>query len=226
MDRQILLRKIMGVGDKVHRLQQDITALQYIDAVNFPDNYYDISYKAAIQSEYIVQKLRRLIFETTNTSKVEYLTQASIFLDICIREVNGIVEIILPCLIPKRKSKPTEFLSEPFYAAMSQFISSRQLPFERFEDCVICITHVYDKSLFNKRRIRDHDNLEIKGIIDVINLFMLIDDSGNRCDIYNSSEVADSDTTRISVMKKDMFPEWIYNHISTHKTISRNSEIS
>jgi len=226
MDRQILLRKIMGVSDKVHRLQQDITALQYIDVASFPDNYHDISYKAAIQSEYIVQKLRRLIFETTNTSKVEYLTQAAISLDISIKEVDGTVEIVLPCLIPKRKSKPTEFLSEPFYAAMSQFISSIQLPFERFEDCVICITHVYDKSLFNKRRIRDHNNLEIKGIIDVINLFMLIDDSGNRCDIYNSSEVADSDTTRISVMKKDMFPEWIYNHISTRKTISQNSEFS
>jgi len=38
MDRQVLLRKIMGVGDEIRRLQQDIIALQSIDIVNYPEN--------------------------------------------------------------------------------------------------------------------------------------------------------------------------------------------
>ena len=66
MDRQVLLRRIMSTGDEIRRLQQDITALQSIDIVNYPENYSNLSQQAMIRSEYINRKLRELVYSTTN----------------------------------------------------------------------------------------------------------------------------------------------------------------
>ena len=222
MERQVLLRKIMGIGDEVRRLGQDIVALQSVDIVDYPDNYSQLSYGAAIRGENIIQKLRRLVYETTNIQKVEYLTDAANALGISVTENDRTVEIVLPCLIPKRKNKSNDFIADPLFGSLTQFICNRQQPFEKFEHCVICITHVYDKALMSRRRIRDHDNMEIKGIIDVINLFLLTDDTGGLCDIYSASEIADDDFTKITIVGKDMFPEWILRHKNSLKNISQN----
>ena len=215
MDKQALLRKIMGASDEIRRLQQDIIALQSIDIVNYPENYSSLSQQAAIRCEFITHKLRELVYGTTNIPKADYLKYATDNMGICIScSDDGIIGITIPCFIPHRRKKQTGLITEPLFAALAQFISSQspELPFERFNHCVICINHVYDKAMFEKGHKRDHDNIEIKGIIDVINTFLLTDDNGCLCDIYSTSELDSRDYTQISVMKKDMFPEWVQRH--------------
>ena len=224
MDRQVLLRKIMGIGDEIRRLEQDIIALQSIDIVEYPDNYSSLSQQAAIRGEYLVRKLRELIIGTTNISKAEYMEGAADDIGIVIeKDDDGIVEIMLPCLIPHRRKRSIGFITDPLFAALERFTASHPpgQPFVRFNHCVICITHVYDKKLYGKERKRDHDNIETKAIIDVINTFILSDDSGNLCDIYENSEFSDGDFTVISIMKKDMFPAWILRHTNRPKTLSQ-----
>ena len=252
MDRQVLLRKIMGAGDEVRRLQQDLIALQSIDIVNYPENYSGLCHQTAIRSEYITHKLRGLVYGTTNTTMADYLAGAADSIGICVTEDDyGVVEITIPCLIPHRRKKSTGFIADPLYVVLDRFVSEKSshekstihsentepagkssmkssiMPsdvlFKRFKHCVICIMHVYDKELYDKGRKRDHDNIEIKGIIDVINTFLLTDDTGNLCDIYNTSEFSDKDFTRISIMKKDVFPEWILRHRNQPKTPSQIS---
>ena len=209
----MLLRKIMKIGDEIRRLEQDVAGLQSVDIVSYPENYNSLSMQAAISSEFICRKLRELVFSTTNISLDELMCSVADAMDIKIElGCNGIVNITIPCLIPGRKKKSIEFITAPLYAALDRFALEQEQtenPLERFENCVICITHVYDSSLYDKRRKRDHDNVETKGIVDIINSFLLTDDSQNFCDIYNTSEVSDADYTRISIMKKDMFPKWI-----------------
>ena len=72
-----------------------------------------------------------------------------------------------------------------------------------------------------KGRERDHGNIEIRGIIDTINTFLLTDDTGILCDIFNAGELSDEDCTRISIMKKDMFPKWVFGYRNHDKTISK-----
>ena len=211
MDRQVLLRKIMDTGDEVRRLEQDLIALQSVDIVGYPENYSSISKQAVIKSEYIAKKLRELVYSTTNVGWAELLAGSADSLGIVVDYNGGIVSITIPCLIPGRKKKPTDLITAPLCAALEKFITKMppDRPFERFTDCVICITHVYDKTLFGKGRKRDHDNIETKGIIDVINTFLLTDDDGFLCNIYNNSEFSQMDCTRISIMEKDMFHGWI-----------------
>jgi hypothetical protein len=215
MDRQVLLRKIMSAGDEVRRLQQDLIALQSIDIVDYPENYSNLSRQAALRGETVARKLRGLVYSTTNISKTEYLESAADSIGICVKSrAFGIVEITIPGLIPHRRKKQSSLITEPLFAALSRFVTGHppEAPFERFGQCVICITHFYDKSLFGKARSRDHDNVDTKGIIDVINTFLMSDDSGNLCDIYNSGELSDEDFTRISIVKKDIFPYWVLGH--------------
>ena len=214
MTRQVLLRKIMSAGDDIRRLEQGITALQSVDVVEYPENYSALSREAAIRGEIITQKLRRLIYETTDSTKQEYDVCAANALGISIKEESGMIEITMPCLLPKRKKICAGYITDPLYAALSDFVSQRPIEktFERFGKCIICVTHIYDKVLGIKGRVRDHDNIELKGILDVINAFLLTDDSGDLCDIYNTSTISDDDKTLITIMNRDMFPAWILQH--------------
>jgi len=213
----------MGAGDEIRRLQQDIIALQSIDIVDYPENYSSLSQQAAIRCEFITHKLRRLIYSTTNISWQELLVNVADELGICVTDDDGIINITIPCLMPHRRKKQMGLITAPLSAALERFILEKPPDscFERFEHCVICITHVYDKILYGKGRKRDHDNIEVKGIIDAINTFLLTDDNESLCDIYSSSELSDQDITRISIMKRDMFPGWVLRYKSGSKNYPR-----
>ena len=175
------------------------------DIQRYPDNYEVLSTDAALRAENIACRLRHLIYSTTSIKKEEYLTSAAVMQGIKVDENDGVLEITLPCLLPKRKQRQsTEYLLDPFTAAMSQYARSRPLP--RLQHCVVCFSHVYCQDL-PKRRIRDYDNLELKQFLDVAASFILTDDSGLLCDAYNTTELGEADCTRISIMDSAHFPE-------------------
>ena len=166
-----------------------------------------LSTDAALRAENIACRLRHLIYSTTNIKKEEYLTSAAVMQGINVEKKGDVLEITLPCLLPKRKQRQsTEYLLDPFTAAMSQYARGHPLP--RLQHCVVCFSHVYCQDL-PKRRVRDYDNLELKQFLDVAASFILTDDSGLLCDAYNTTELGETDCTRISIMDSAHFPEWL-----------------
>jgi len=221
----MLSNAIKQIERECARLEQDITALQNIDVNDDPEEFNRLYYQAVMRSEFLVLKLRQFLYDTTDIQPDEYLEKAADTLGITIScNEGGIVDITLPNLMPTRKYKATDVILAPLYVILKKFVADRshKSPFKRFEHCAICITNVYDKSLLKKQRIRDPDNIEIKGIIDVINTFLLVDDSGNLCTYVNASEISDNNFTRISIMKSDMLPAWILRHQNRLKTMSQN----
>lgn len=127
--------------------------------------------------------------------KSEYLTSAGVVQDIRISEKDGVLNIFLPRLMPRRKGrKNSEFLTDPLYFTLSQYADSHELP--KFQHCVICFSHIYSKEL-PLSRVRDYDNLELKQLLDVIAAFVMEDDSGLLCDAYNTTELGEQDCTCI-----------------------------
>jgi hypothetical protein len=48
----------------------------------------------------------------------------------------------------------------------------------------------------------------------------MVDDTGLLCDAYNTTELGESDCTRITVMGKEAFGEWLEKRKNSIKSIS------
>ena len=51
--------------------------------------------------------------------------------------------------------------------------------------------------------------MEMKHILNIISSFFMTDDSGLLCDVFNTTELGESDCTRIYVMPQNILPEFI-----------------
>lgn len=217
MDKEILSKKISSILSDIARLTNALYAMNTTDIQRHPDNYEALSIDAALRAEQITCRLRHLIYATTSLKKEEYLNSAAVMQGITIEHKDGVVEITLPCLLPKRKQRQSaEFLLDSFTAALSQYAKSHTMP--RFQHCVVCFSHVYCKSL-PRRRIRDYDNLELKQFLDVAASFMLTDDTGLLCDAYNTTELGEVDCTRIFIMDSKVFSSWLDSRENTLRSI-------
>ena len=218
MNRAIISQRITSILAEIERLNNALYAMNTTDIQRYPDNYEVLSTDAALRAERITCRLRHLIYATTSIKKEEYLRSAETMQGIEISENDGILEIKLPCLLPKRRQRQsTEFLLDPFTSALSDYAAHHTMP--QFQHCVVCFSHIYAQEL-PERRIRDYDNLELKQLLDVISTFVMEDDTGLLCDAYNTTEIGENDCTRITVMDKNRFSEWLKKREKSLKSIS------
>ena len=133
--------------------------------------------------------------------------------DMAAQSLSSYMGYATPGLLPKRKTRQSsEFLLDPFNAALGRYVQEHPVP--RFRHCAVCFCSVYDRAL-PKRRIRDYDNLELKQLLDVAAAYLLVDDSGLLCDTYNTTELGDTDCTRIVIMESTRFPAWMNERQAT-----------
>ena len=218
MDKTNISRRIGSIKTDITKLSNTLCAIEHTDMENYPDNYAMIATDAALRSELIACRMRHLLYGSTPTRKETYLASAGVVQGIRIKVRDGVLEVTLPCLLPKRKQRQsTEFLIDPLYFTLSQYSDSNRLP--KFQQCVVCFSHVYSEKFYN-RRVRDYDNLELKQLLDVLSTFIMEDDTGLLVDAYNTTEIGETDCTRISVMGKERFQKWLAERENSLKTIS------
>lgn len=218
MDKTNISRRIGSIKTDITKLSNTLCAIEHTDMENYPDNYAMMATDAALRSELIACRMRHLLYGSTPTRKETYLASAGVVQGIRIKVRDGVLEVILPCLLPKRKQRQsTEFLIDPLYFTLSQYSDSNRLP--KFQQCVVCFSHVYSEK-FHNRRVRDYDNLELKQLLDVLSTFIMEDDTGLLVDAYNTTEIGETDCTRISVMGKERFQKWLAERENSLKTIS------
>ena len=207
MEEDYMAKRISSILEEQERLSQTVQAMRKTDIRRYPGNYRVLSSEAARRSEQITCRLRHMVYETTDMDKTEYLLSAADAQGVQIQRRSGVLEITLPGLVPKRRRRQNpEFLLDPFTAAMSRFVEEHDVP--RYEHCVVCFAHVYDRKL-SRYRVRDYDNLELKQLLDVATSFVMLDDSGLLCDAYYTTELGESDCTRMFIMDSRHFPAWL-----------------
>lgn len=218
MDKNMLSQRIASIQVEIGRLNSALYAMDTTNLQRYPDNYKVLSTDAALRAERIACRLRHLIYTSTSIKKEEYLTSAAVMQGVVVSYEDSLLEITLPCLLPKRqKRQSSEFLIDPIHAALSQYAKSHPMP--QFQHCVVCFSHVYCQEL-PERRVRDYDNLELKQLLDVVASFIMVDDSGLLCDAYNTTELGETDCTRISIMPQSRFPTWLAEREKRLKSIS------
>ena len=207
MEEDYMAKRISSILEEQERLSHTVQAMRKTDIRRYPGNYRVLSSEAARRSEQITCRLRHMVYETTDMDKTEYLLSAADAQGVQIQRRGGVLEITLPGLVPKRRRRQNpEFLLDPFIAAMSRFVEEHDVP--RYEHCVVCFAHVYDRKL-SRYRVRDYDNLELKQLLDVATSFVMLDDSGLLCDAYYTTELGESDCTRMFIMDSRHFPVWL-----------------
>jgi hypothetical protein len=222
MERKIITKRIEEITSDISRLSNALYAMDTTDIQRHPDNYEILSTEAALCGEKITCRLRNLLYASTTITKEDYLISAGLIHGINIKYENGIFEITLPCLLPKRKHRQgSEFLIDPLYSTLEQYAEKNKLP--KFKYCVVCFSHIYNRDL-PSRRIRDYDNLELKKFLDTISTFIMVDDCGLYCDAYNTTEFGDTDCTKVSVMKRNSFPDWLAERKNNMESITDFAE--
>lgn len=155
MDRKLISRRIGSILDDISRLSNALYAMDTTDIQRYPDNYEILSTDAALRAERIACRLRHLIYSSTSIQKGEYLQSASVAQGISIAYENGVLEVTLPGLLPKRRQRQSsEFLLDPLYFALEQYAKEQPLP--HYRNCVVCFAQVYRLGVRAKNRLLDN----------------------------------------------------------------------
>lgn len=112
----------------------------------------------------------------------------------------------LPALLPKKESGSPSYLRDMLYPAMRRFFAGK-LP-HIYSDCVLIFRHIYDRNR-PERSYRDHDNIELNMVVDIVALYLLPDDAPLRCAHYYCSAGGDTDRTEIYAVPCDSLPDWL-----------------
>ena len=207
MDRYTLSSRLSRIEEEIPKLTNTISAMKITDTGTYGKNYEELSLDAAQRAERIACSLRNLIFATNLVSKPVLMDTVAKAQGITITHSSDRVVITLPGLMPKRTKRiNTTFLTDPLHASLDAYTRGHTLP--HFTDCVVCFSHIFDRSL-STRRIRDYDNLECKQLLDTVASFLMTDDSGLFCDAYHTTELGSKDCTILTIMEKSAFPEWL-----------------
>ena len=123
---------------------------------------------------------------------------------------EGWLLISLPVILPRRGEKDrARFLDEPLRAAIRCYCQDRALP--KFQACVLVYEQIYDAA-YPRRRVTDHDNLELKHCQDVLEAAFLANDTASLCSVFQCSHPGEEVGTRIWILTPEQFEIWLGKH--------------
>mgnify|MGYP001076533973 CR=1 FL=1 len=187
--------------------------------------FMDCVMEASFMAERLAGGLRRLVIENCLWKRErEAYGQGIVKLHgIRVGYESRILKVELPGLLPHRKSKYTDYLYKPVILALESWCIRRQEQREevpQFERAAVCFLHVYDRKQ-SVARVRDHDNIEEKQMVDALGMFFLVSDGGLYLDTFHTSLLGEEDRTCLFLMDQKEFPQWIHR-LEGDRKISKN----
>ena len=169
---------------------------------------YEIAMRMADVAERTVLLARALPAYTGNPlagSEIQNLIDVSIRIEIGFTE-QGWFTIRIPLLLPKKEDGSADYVRSFLYPAMQRFFHNKEPV--RYGGCVLIYRHV--SSLYRpERKRRDHDNIEINMVSDIIALYVMEDDAPSLCSHYYCSAAAEEERTEVYVIPKTDFSAWL-----------------
>ena len=211
MDRKILNERIQNLENELPKISNLLFSMKLANTDEYPSNYNQLCLEVSRHAEKMACNLRSLYYSANLVSTPEVLSNAASAQGIAVVEKDGIMEISIPALLPKRDSRFSyrtnyNFLAEPLRYALEEYC--RLHPYSRFGQCVICFHHQYENTT-HSRFIRDYDNQECKQIQDIIAACLLTDDTALLCDVFHTISFGPKDCTTILLMTRDKLPGWL-----------------
>lgn len=124
---------------------------------------------------------------------------------------NGILRIEIPELLPDKvkqwESGEYNRIYHKYLPAFQNFFSKGRFPIYESK-AVICIYSYYE----NETQLKDHDNFEVKPIIDILSAFLLPDDSPKWCANFMDYRMGEKCYTEIYVVPYSIFGDFFENN--------------
>ena len=120
--------------------------------------------------------------------------------------LHGWFYVKIPALLPKKGSGSADYIRSILYPAMRSFFADREPV--RYADCILAFRHIYDRNRPDRRK-RDHDNIEINMVTDIIAMYVLSDDNPDVCSVFQTSSEGSENITEIYVVPRADFPAWL-----------------
>ena len=119
---------------------------------------------------------------------------------------EGWFSVRLPMLLPKKEQGSADYVRSILFPVMQRFFQGKAPC--RFKDCVLIYRHVYSRDRPERQR-RDHDNIEINMVSDIVALYTMLDDAPARCRHYYCSAESNSERTEVYVVPSEEFIQWL-----------------
>lgn len=119
---------------------------------------------------------------------------------------QGWFSLQMPMLLPNKEQGDVDYVRTMLHPFLRRFFAVNP-PFY-LASCVVAFRHVYADTR-PEREYRDHDNIELNMVVDMLALYTMKDDGALLCRHYYCSAAGDSDRTEVYVVPNRAFPAWL-----------------
>lgn len=209
MDKKHTFLKTLDKTDAaIERLEEQSVIVRWLYEAGDYEGAYDQALKMEECAEKMVLMTRSLPAYTgapAAVADVEKIMVRSIPVEIGFTVENWFV-VRIPALLPKKAGGSADYVRSFLYPAMRYFFLGKEPV--RYGECVLVYRHIYDESR-PERKKRDHDNIEINMVSDIIAMYVMPDDGPFVCSHYYCSASGNRDITEIYVVPKNEFVQWL-----------------
>jgi len=165
------------------------------------------THETLIRSEALTESVRNFVSRVLSPPELEVATAIlDKHKDITITAHDiGAICIGFPGLLPHRKHRDRGFITVPLARALKKYVSEHP-NFDRKTKAEVCIVHTYGRNRVHFAR--DHDNIEMKAVMDTIATYLLAGDSCWHINLHHYGDVGDSDYTSIYIVPPNRFLDW------------------
>ena len=117
------------------------------------------------------------------------------------------MKITIPALLPKKETGGVEYIRDSLNEALNKYFKNKEKNIYS-EPVILIFNHIYSK-WYNGRRFRDHDNIEINAVADLITLNFLSDDNPTNCQHFQYTTEGEEDSTVIYLVPYSDFSFWV-----------------
>lgn len=200
--------------DKIDAKIQELHEQAFSVRRSYQDGNIKQAYESALRLEEVSEKtvlLTRALPAYTGNPKARLETENLIKLSIPIEigfTKEGWFSLRIPALLPKKDAGSADYIRSSLYLAMREFFLDSQPV--RYNDCVLIYRHIYARDR-PERKKRDHDNIEVNMVSDIVAMYVLPDDGPSVCSHYYCSTQGQSDRTEVYVVPQCEFAGWLEN---------------
>jgi len=199
---------VMQTSRRIGKLWAALRETENCITNNTPEKTFDCAMTLAEEAEKFTLLTRALPAYTGNPlalDKVDEMVNQTIPVKIGFTE-NGWFYLCIPALLPKKGKGSPSYIRAFLYPAMRRFFHGKAPTV--YPDCVLVFRHVYQRDR-PERQYRDHDNIELNMVADIVAFHVMKDDTPLRCSHYYCSAAGAVDQTEVFVVPQIEFMSWL-----------------